>query len=107
MDARAVVTHGNPDIGLECGTKGQMAADAKTHDADFTWRDQRMQGQPVQTSAAVRIEMRDRRGCGVPLAAGASSVVEGDDRTRRFDAAIDFRGGNNKPVTRQPNAGAP
>jgi len=28
MDAPAVVTHGSADIGLECGTKGKMAADA-------------------------------------------------------------------------------
>ena len=106
MDAGAVVTHGSPDIGLECGTKGQMAADAKTNGADFPWRDEGMLGKPVQTSAAVGIEMRDRRRCGVLLAAVASSVVEGDDRARRFDAAINFRGSNDKPVTRQANASA-
>src|SRR5262245_40565245 len=104
MDARAVVTHGSPDIGLECGPKGQLARDAETHGADFPWRDERMLGKPVQTSAAVGIEMRDRRHRGVLLAASASSVIEGDDRARRFDAAINFRGGNDKPVTRQTNA---
>src|SRR5262249_59572062 len=31
MDARAVVTHGSPDVGLECGAKGQMADYAESH----------------------------------------------------------------------------
>jgi len=106
MDAGAVVTHGSLNIGLECGTKGQMAANAETNGADFAWRDEGMLGKPVQTSAAVGIEMRDRRRCGILLAAGASSVIEGDNRARRFDAAINLRGGNDKPVTRQANASA-
>src|ERR1700739_4315381 len=106
MDAGAVVTHGSPDIGLECGTKGQMAADAETHGADFPWRNERMLGKPVQTSAAVGIEMSDRRRCGVLQAAGASRVIEGDNGAGRFGAAINFRGGNDKPVTRQANASA-
>ncbi len=106
MDAGAVVTDRGADIGLERSTEGEVAADAETHDADFPWRDHRMLGKPVQTSAAIGIEMRDRGLRGVLLAADASGVIEWDHRSRRFDAAINFRGSANKSIPGQPYAGA-
>jgi hypothetical protein len=83
-----------------------VAADAETHSTHFPGRDVRMSCKPIQTSAAIRIEMRDGSLCGVLLAAGASRVIEGDDRSWRFDAAINFRGRGDKSIARQPHAGA-
>src|SRR5260221_11357014 len=60
MDACPVVTDRCADIGLECSTEGEVAADAETHRADFPCRDLGRFGEPVQTSAASGIEMRDR-----------------------------------------------
>ncbi len=106
MDACAVVTDRCADIGLERSTEGEVAADAETYDADFPSRDLRMFGKPVQTSAAIGIEMRDRSLRGVLLAADASGVIEWDHRSRRFDAAINFRGRGNKSIPGQPYAEA-
>ena len=60
----------------------------------------------IQTSAAIRIEMRDRSLGGVLLAAGASRVIECDHRSRRFDAAINFGRSGNKSIPGQPHASA-
>jgi hypothetical protein len=76
MDACTVVTDRCADIGLKRSTEGEVAADAETHDTDFVTRGFRMFGKPVQTSAAIGIEMRDRSLRGVLLAAGASGVIE-------------------------------
>jgi hypothetical protein len=83
-----------------------VPADTETHDTDFPWRDFRMYGKPVQASAAIGIEMRDRSLCGVLLAASPSGVIEGDHRSRWFDAPINFRRSGNKSVPGQPNASA-
>jgi len=61
---------------------------------------------PVQTSAAIGIEMRDRSLRGVLLAAGASGVVKWDHRSGRFDAPINFGGSGNKSIPGQPYASA-
>jgi hypothetical protein len=53
-----------------------VASDAETQCADFSSRDLRMFREPVQTRAAIRIEMRNRGLRGVLLAAGASGVIE-------------------------------
>src|SRR5271166_4007347 len=106
MEACGVVTDRCTDVGLERRTEGEVAADAETHDADFPWCDLGMLGKPVQASAAIGIEMRDRSLGSVLLAANASRVIESDHGSRRFDAAIDFRGSGNKSIPGQPNAGA-
>ena len=106
MDARGVVTDSRTDLWLERRTEGEVAADAETHNADFAWRDFGMLEKPVQTSAAIGIEMRDRSLRGVLLAADTSGVIESDHGSRWFDAAIDFRGSGNKSIPGQPNTGA-
>src|SRR5580700_4576895 len=106
MDAGAVVTDRGADIRLERRAEGQVASDAETQCADFSARDLRMFRKPVQAGPAIRIEMRDRRLRGVLLAARASRVIEGDHRSGRFDAPIDFRSSSNKSVPGQPHAGA-
>src|ERR1700674_5746779 len=50
--------------------------------------------------------MRDRSLGGILLAADASGVIEWNHRSRRFDAAINFRGSGDKPIAGQPNASA-
>ena len=65
-----------------------------------------MFGKPVQTSAAIGIEMRDRSLRGVLLVAETSGVIESDHDSRWFDATIDFRGSGNKSIPDQPNTGA-
>src|SRR6266705_2092202 len=57
-------------------------------------------------SAAIGIEMRDRSLCSLLLAAGPSGVIEGDYRSRRLDAPINFRRSSNKSVPGQPHANA-
>src|ERR1700675_2392207 len=49
--------------------------------------------------------MGDGSFCGVLLAARASGVVESDDCSGRFDAAIDFRSRGYKTISGQANAG--
>ena len=106
MNARAVVADRCVDIGLECRSKREVAADAETHNTNFPWRDFRVYGKPVQTGAAIGIEMRNRSLRGVLLAAGPAGVIEGDHRSRRFDAPINFRRSSNKSVPGQPHASA-
>src|ERR1700719_4229419 len=106
MDAGAVVTDRGADIRLERRAEGQVASDAETQCADFSSRDLRMFREPVQTRAAIRIEMRNRGLPGVLLAAGASRVIERDHRSGRVDAAINFRSSRNKSIPGQPYAGA-
>jgi hypothetical protein len=106
MDARAVVADRGADIGLERRSKREVPADTETYDTDFPWRDFRMYGKPVQASAAIGIEMRDRSLCSVLLAAGPSGVIEGDHRSRQLDAPINFRRSSNKSVPGQPHASA-
>src|SRR5260370_25458473 len=65
-----------------------------------------MYGKPVQDSAALGIEMRDRSLCSVLMAAGPAGVIEGDRRSRRLDAPINFRRSSNKSVPGQPHASA-
>src|SRR5262249_36761886 len=89
-----------------CCTEGEMAADAESDDADFSSRDFRMFGEPIQARTAIGIEVGDRSLRGVLLAAGASGVVEGDHRAWWFDAAIDFRCGGDESVAGEPHAGA-
>src|ERR1700693_3886300 len=84
MDACGVVTDRGTYIALERRTEGEVAADAETHDSDFPWCDLRMFGKPVQTSAAIGIEMRDRSLHGVLLAADTSGVIESDHGSRWF-----------------------
>src|SRR5580700_4167386 len=103
MYARPVVTDCCRDVVLERSAEREMAADAETHDTDFPYRDLRMFGKPVQTSAAVLVEMRDQSLRGVLLAAGPADVIKWDHRSRRFDAAINFRGSGDKSVPGQPN----
>src|SRR6266403_6190237 len=106
MDARAVVADRCADIGLERRSKREVPADTETHNTNFPWRDFRMYGKPVQASAAIGIEMPDRSLCSVLLAAGPSGVSEGDHRSRRLDAPINFRRSSNKSIPRQPHASA-
>jgi len=106
MDAGAVVTDRRADIGLEPSTECEVAADTKSHGADFSVRDLRMFGKPVQTSAAIGIEMRDRSLSRVLLAAHASVVIEWNHCSRRFDTAINFRRSGNESITGQSYAGA-
>src|SRR6266404_8085225 len=65
-----------------------------------------MFGEPVQTSATIGIEMRDRSLRGVLLAARASGVVKWDYCSRRFDSAINFWRSDNKSMPGQPYASA-
>src|SRR5260221_14548882 len=104
MNPCPVITDRCPHIRLERRTKREVAANAKTCDADFARRDFRMYGKPVQASAAIGIEMRDRSLCSVLLAAAPSGVIEGDHRSRRLDPAINFWRRGNKSVTGQPSA---
>src|ERR1700741_1185639 len=104
MDARAVVTDRCANIGLERSPEGEAAADAETYDTDFFTRHLGMFRKPFQTSAAIGIEMHNWSLRGVLLAAGAPGVIEGDHRSRRFNAPINFRGSNNNPVPGQPHA---
>jgi hypothetical protein len=104
VDACGVVTDRCADVGLEGSTEGEVAADAETHDADLLRRDFRVFGKPVETRAAIGIEMRDGSHRGVLLAARATGVIKGDHRSGRFDAAINFRGGGNKSVSGKANA---
>ena len=106
MNACAVVTDGGADIRLKRRAEGQVAPDAETQCADFSSRHLRMFGQPVQTGPAIRIEMCDRGFRGVLLPARPSGVIEGDHRSGRFDAAINFRSSRNKSIPGQPYAGA-
>src|SRR6202167_3328037 len=106
VDACGVITDGCADVGLEGSAEGEVAADAETHDADLPPRDFRMFGKPVETRAAIGIEMRDGSLRGVLLAADAASVIKGDHRSRRFDTAINFRGSGDKSIPGQAYAGA-
>src|SRR5579863_4346855 len=106
MYSRAVVADRCANIGLERRAKRKVPADAETHDTDFPWRHFRMFGKPVQTRAAVGIEMRDRCLCSVLLAAGPSGVIEGNHRSRRLDAQVNFRRSSHKSVPGQPHASA-
>src|ERR1700691_5179684 len=106
MDACAVETDRRADIALERRTEREVAADAETHPPDFSRRDLGMFRKPVKTSTAIGIEMRDRSLCRVLLAANASGVVERDHRSRRFDPAVNFRGGGNKSISGQSYARA-
>ena len=101
MNACPVVADRCTDIGLECSAEGEVAADAEAHSADFPWRDLGMFGEPVQTSPAIGIKMRNRSLRGVLLAARPSGVIKWDYRSGRFDAAIDFRRSGNKSVPGQ------
>src|ERR1700730_13109374 len=103
MYARPVVTDCRGDVVLERSAEREMAADAETHDTDSPYRDLRMFGKPVQTSAAILIEMRDQSLRGVLLAAGPADVIEWNHCSWRFDAAINFRGSGDKSVPGQPN----
>ena len=104
MDAGAVVADRGADIGLEPGTECEVAPYAETHDPYFPSRDLGMFGKPVQTSAAIRIEMRDGSLRGILLASGASRVIEWDHRSRRLDSPINFRGSGNKSIPSEPYA---
>ena len=106
MDAGGVVADGDADVGLKGGAEGEVAADAESDDADFAWCDARMGGEPVEATAAVGVEMRDRSFRGVLLAARAAGVVERDDRAGRLDAAMDFRRGGDKAVSGEAHAKA-
>src|SRR5438445_1651586 len=61
-----------------------------------------MFGEPVQTRAAIGIEMRDRSLRCVLLAARASGVVKWDHCSGWLDAPINFRGSGNKSIPGQP-----
>src|SRR5215470_10253768 len=76
MDACPVVADRCADIWLECGTEGEVAADAETDSAHFPWRDLGMFGEPVQTGPAIGIKMCNRSLRGVLLAARASGVIK-------------------------------
>ena len=106
MDAGAVVTDCCADIGLQRSTERKVSPDAETHRADFPAGHLRAFRKPVQTTAAIGIEMRDRSLRGVLLAADTSGVIKSNHGSRWFDAAIDFRGSGNKSIPGQPNTGA-
>jgi hypothetical protein len=106
MDACAVVADRGTNVALECGTEGEVAADAETDRTDFPRRDFGMFGEPVLTGATVGIEMRDRSLRGVLLAAGAPGIVKWDHRPGRFNAAINLGGSGNKSIPSQPYASA-
>src|SRR6516164_5183769 len=104
MDACPVVADRCADIGLECSAEGEVAADAETHSTDFPWRDLGMFREPVQTSPAIGIKMRNRSLRGVLLAARASRIIKWNHRSGRFDAPINFRRGGDKSVSGQAHA---
>ena len=106
MQARRVVADRGAYIGLERGTKREVTADTETRGADFSRRDLGMPGEPIQTSPAVGIKMRDRSVQGVLLAARLSGVIEWDHRSGGLNPPINFRCGDNKSVPGQPNASA-
>src|SRR6185295_18676276 len=106
VDAGAVVAHRDAHVRLKGGAEGEVAADAETHDADFSRRDARMRGEPVEATAAVGVEMRNWSFRSVLLAARATGVVERNDSAGRLDAAIDFRRGGDKAVSGEAYAKA-
>jgi hypothetical protein len=81
-----------------------MPADTESHNSDFPLRHPAMFGEPIQAGSAIGIEMRDRSLRSVLLAASPSGVIEGDNRSRGLDAAINFRRRNNKSIPSQTHA---
>src|SRR5262249_27999054 len=78
VDACPVEADGGTEGRLKRGAKGKVAADAESDNADFSGGDARMACEPVQSGAAVFVEIRDWSFCGVLLAARTTGVIERD-----------------------------
>src|SRR5580692_12993226 len=104
MDARAVVARGGKHIRLERGAKSKVPANAETDDADFSARHFGMARKPIQSGAAVGIEVRDGSLRRILLAARAASVVKRDYRARRLDAPVNLRRRSDESVSGQAHA---
>jgi len=104
VDAGAVPAGGGANVGLERGAECEMPADAEAHGANFSGSDFGVLREPIESRAAVGVEMGYGSFLSIIQAAGAARVVERDGGAWRLDAAIDLGSNGNKAITGKADA---
>src|SRR3954468_20429679 len=102
MEAGRVPAGGAVHARIECGAEGEVAAGAVARDAERGGA----RLQVVERSAHVLVEVRDRGGLGVRLAALLALVVEAEHGPGRLDAVVDLGHRDQEPVAREAHSPA-